>query len=61
MRDEVMAEEVRLRATQEKMNEAFRDAMYRAIRVGQESVPTVVSTEFGTQRPKVVLVHFPRR
>ena len=55
MRDEVMVEEVRMRATQEKMDEAFRDAMHKAIRAGQESVPTVVSTGPSTRRPKVVL------
>ena len=55
MRDELIIEEMSTRATQEKMDDAFREAMHRAIRTGQEFVPTVVSTEPGTRRPKVVL------
>ncbi len=54
-RDELIIEEMSTRATQEKMDDAFREAMHRAIRTGQEFVPTVVSTEPGTRRPKVVL------
>jgi hypothetical protein len=46
---------LRARAAQEKMDEAFRDAMQRAIRAGLEFVPTVVSTEPGTRMPKVAL------
>ncbi len=53
-RDELIIEEMCIRATQEKMDDAFRDAMQRAIRAGQEFVPTVVSKEPGTRRPKVV-------
>ncbi len=53
-RDELIIEEMCIRATQEKMDDAFRDAMQRAIRAGQELVPTVVSKEPGTRRPKVV-------
>ena len=37
------------------MDDAFREAMHRAIGTGQEFLPTVVSTEQGTRRPKVVL------
>jgi hypothetical protein len=48
-------EELRVRATQEKMNDAFRDAMHRAIKTGEEFAPTVVSTTPGTRRPIVVL------
>jgi len=55
MSDEFTLEELRVRATQEKMDDAFRDAMHRAIRTGQEFAPTVVSTEPGTRMPKVVL------
>jgi hypothetical protein len=55
MRDELIIEDMSTRASQEKMDDAFREAMYRAIRAGQEFVPTVVSTEPGTRRPKVVL------
>jgi hypothetical protein len=54
-RDELIIEEMCIRATQEKMDDAFRDAMQRAIRTGQEFVPTVVSKVPGTRRPKVVL------
>jgi hypothetical protein len=54
-RNELIIEEISTRATQEKMDDAFREAMHRAIRTGQEFVPTVVSTEPGTKRPKVVL------
>jgi hypothetical protein len=55
MSDELTIEEFRIRATQEKKDDAFRDAMHRAIRTGREFVPTVVSTTPGTRRPKVVL------
>ena len=55
MSDEFTIEEARMRAMQEKMDDAFRDAMHRAIRAGQEFVPTIVSTEPGTRMPKVVL------
>ncbi len=54
-RDVLIIEEMSTRATQEKMDDAFRDAMHRAIKAGQEFVPTVVSTEPGTRSPKVVL------
>jgi len=54
-RDELIIEEISTRATQEKMDDAFRNAMQRAIRTGQEFVPTVVSKVPGTRRPKVVL------
>jgi hypothetical protein len=53
-RDELVIEEMSIRATQEKMDDAFQVAMHRAIRTGQEFVPTAVSTEPGTRRPKVV-------
>jgi hypothetical protein len=55
MSDDIKIEEARIRAAQEKMDEAFCDAMHRAIRTGQETVPTVVSRAPGTQRPIVVL------
>ena len=55
MSDEFTIEEARMRAMQEKMDDAFRDAMHRAIRAGQEFVPTIVSAEPGTRMPKVVL------
>ena len=54
-RDELIIEEMSTRATQQKMDDAFREAMHRAIRIGREFVPTEVSTEPGTRRPKVVL------
>jgi hypothetical protein len=43
-----------MRATQQKMDDAFHIAMHRTIRAGRELVPTVVSTTPGTPRPKVV-------
>jgi len=55
MSDELTIEEFRMRATQQTMDEAFRDAMHRAISAGQEFAPTVVSKEPGTRMPKVVL------
>ena len=55
MSDEFTIEEVRMRATQEKMDDAFREVTHRAIRAGQEFVPTVVSAEPGTRGPKVAL------
>jgi hypothetical protein len=55
MSDELTMEELRVRATQEKMNDAFRYAMHRAIKTGQEFVPTVVSTKPGTRRPIEIL------
>ncbi len=54
--DELVIEEMSTRATQEKMDDAFRAAMHRAIKTGEEIAPTVVSTMPGTRRPKVVLV-----
>jgi hypothetical protein len=41
MRDELIIEEMSTRATQEKMDNAFREAVHRAIRAGHEFVPTV--------------------
>jgi len=41
MSDDLPIEEVRMRATQEKMNDAFRNAMRRALKAGQEFVPTL--------------------
>jgi hypothetical protein len=55
IRDEIIIEEMSTRAAQEKMDAAFRDAMHRAIKTGEEFAPTVVSTEPGTRRPIVVL------
>lgn len=55
MMDGVEIEEMSLRAVQEKMDEAFRAAMQRAISVGEERASTVVSKKPGTRNPKVVL------
>ena len=52
--NELIIEEMSTRATQQKMDDAFREAMHQAIRTGQEFVPTEVSTEPSTRRPKVV-------
>jgi hypothetical protein len=43
-----------LRETQEKMDEAFRAAMQRAIDAGEENTPTAVSKKPGTRNPKIV-------
>jgi hypothetical protein len=55
MIDELVMEEIPIRATQEKMDEAFRAAMQRALNAGEENVATVVSKKPGTRNPKVVL------
>jgi hypothetical protein len=43
MMDELVIEELAVRAIQEKMDDAFRAAMQRAINAGDENTPTVVS------------------
>ena len=43
MRDEMVIEELAVRAIQERMDEAFRTAMQRAVEAGQENTPTVIS------------------
>jgi hypothetical protein len=55
MMDELVIEEMSMRAIQEKMDEAFRAAMQRAINTGEESPPTVTSKKPGTRNPKVVM------
>jgi hypothetical protein len=55
MRDELVIEEMAVRAIQERMDEAFRAAMQRAIDIGEECTPTVVSKKPGTKNPKIVL------
>jgi hypothetical protein len=54
MRDELVIEEMAVRAIQEKMDEAFRAAMKRAISKGEENTPTSVSKRPGTKNPRVV-------
>jgi hypothetical protein len=54
MMDELYVEEMSLRATQERMDEAFRAAMQRAIDAGVENTPTVVSKKPGTKNPRTV-------
>jgi hypothetical protein len=53
--DEFLLEELSVRARQEKMDQAFRAAMQRAINAGEETTPTVISKTPGTRNPKVVL------
>ena len=53
--DEFRFDELSLRITQEKMDEAFRIAMQRAIDAGEETTPTVVSKRPGTRNPKSVV------
>jgi hypothetical protein len=55
MRDELVIEEMVVRAIQERMDEAFRAAMQRAIDTGEENTPTVVSKKPGTKYPKAVV------
>jgi hypothetical protein len=55
MMDELVIEELAVRATQEKMGDAFRAAMQRAINAGEENALTVVSKKPGTRNPKMVL------
>jgi hypothetical protein len=50
--DEIHLEELSLRITQEKMDNAFRAAMQRAIDAGEEKTPTVVSKKPGTGNPQ---------
>ena len=54
MRDELVIEEMAVRAMQEKMDEAFRAAMERAISKGEENTSTIVSKKPGTKNPRVV-------
>ena len=56
MRDELVIEEMAVHAMQERMDEAFRAAMERAISKGEEKTPTVVSKRPGTKNPRVVFV-----
>jgi hypothetical protein len=55
MMNKLLIEELSVRATQEKMDEAFRAAMQRAINTGAENTPTAVSKKPSTRNPKVVL------
>jgi hypothetical protein len=54
MRDELIIEEMAVRAIQERMDEAFRAAMQKAIDAGEENTPTAVSKKPSTKNPKVV-------
>jgi hypothetical protein len=53
--DEMQLEELSIRRTQEKMDEAFCDAMQRAIDAGAEHTLTVVSKQPGTRNPKTMI------
>ena len=53
--DELHLEELSVRVTQEKMDDAFRAAMQKAIDAGEEKTPTVVSKKPGTRNPKSTL------
>jgi hypothetical protein len=55
MMDELAIEEMSIRAVLEKMDDAFRAAMQRAINAGEEHAATVVSKKPGTRKPKFVL------
>jgi hypothetical protein len=49
--DEFVVEELRWRATLEKMDEAFCTAMLKAIDAGEECPPIAICTEPGTRNP----------
>jgi hypothetical protein len=55
MIDDLHLEEVSVRVSIEKMDEAFCSAMQRALDAGAEDTPTVVSKKPGTKNPKVML------
>jgi hypothetical protein len=55
MMEELVIEELAVRAIQEKMDDAFRAAMQRAINAGEEVTQTVVSKKPGTRNPKFVV------
>jgi hypothetical protein len=55
MTDEIAIEELSLRSVQQKMDDAFRAAMEKAISMGEENTPKVVSKKPGTKYPKVVV------
>ena len=52
MIDDLHLEEVSVRVSIEKMDEAFCSAMQTAFYAGAEDVPTVVSKKPGTKNPK---------
>jgi hypothetical protein len=54
MMDELLIEELVVRRLHEKMDDAFRAAMQKAINAGEETTPTVVSKNPGTRNPKIV-------
>ena len=54
MMHELLTEERAVRRLQEKMDDAFRTAMQRAINAGEENALTVVSKKPGTRNPKIV-------
>jgi hypothetical protein len=51
MTDEIGMEELRIRASLEKMDDAFRVAMLKAIAAGEELAPTAISKKPCTRRP----------
>jgi 20S proteasome alpha/beta subunit len=55
MMDELVIEEMSMRAVLEKMDQAFCAAMQRAIGLGEEKAVPVVSKKPGTRNPKTVL------
>jgi hypothetical protein len=55
MMDELQLEELSIRRTQEKMDEAFCAAMQKAINRGTEHTLTAVSKQPGTRNPKSVI------
>jgi hypothetical protein len=54
MVSELAIEEVSVRAIRQKMDEASKVALQRAINAGEENSPTVVSKKPGTKSPKII-------
>jgi hypothetical protein len=55
MMDELLIEKLSVRSILEKMDEAFRAAMQRAINVGRKTPRPLSRKKPGTRNPKVVL------
>jgi hypothetical protein len=53
--DKLHLEELSTRIMQEKLDDAFRTAMQRAIDAGEEKTPSVVSKKPGTRNPKSII------
>ena len=52
--EEFLLEELSFRRTLEKMDDAFCEALLKAIGAGAENAPTVVSKQPSTRNPKTL-------